>query len=147
MPVKIELISLSESNSIIVCSAIIDFTIAVVKGILPIKGIDFSFKYSSTVCVNPRLISNLLMTAKSGILKFSTNCTSRFASCKPEIVGSIISKTASVPVTEAIAEQPIPGGPSLITKLAFWCDAISLAFCLISLTSLPEFSSPGPIFA
>jgi 7,8-dihydropterin-6-yl-methyl-4-(beta-D-ribofuranosyl)aminobenzene 5'-phosphate synthase len=59
----------------------------------------------------------------------------------PDIVGSVTTKPASTPATEAITGQPIPGGPSIIIRSLFSCLAKFLAFCLTKVTSFPELPS------
>jgi len=59
----------------------------------------------------------------------------------PESVGSTTMTPKSIPLTEAITGQPIPGGSSFKIRSRLSSSAICLAFCLTRVTSLPEFSS------
>ena len=61
-------------------------------------------------------MSHLLTQTKAGTLKCRASSSVRIRSCSPDIEGSVTITTAEAPVTEAMTEQPIPGGPSIRTN-------------------------------
>ncbi len=61
-------------------------------------------------------MSYLFMQTTVGIIKCTVSSITLFRSWIPDIVGSLTTRTRSVPVIAAIAEQPVPGGPSIIIK-------------------------------
>ena len=63
------------------------------------------------------LRSNLLTQTMLGTLKKAASSATRSMSCLPETVGSVTIRTAVAPPRDAITGQPIPGGPSVRSKL------------------------------
>ena len=79
----------------------------------------------------------------AGMLKWRVSSRTRAMSCAPDRVGSVTTRTRDTPLTDAIAAQPTPGGPSTRTRSVFRSSARVRATSRTLLTSLPEFSAPG----